>query len=203
MKFEVGADAYAVQIYSGKPMSGPVANDDTIVWTLPDLDSHEQIWVWQNGTAAQETYEAIWHGLNQLTCGNDLVIYDKDGFAHMLTGRNLADGTESVFSDMESENARMDKNLLAWKKKDGTEIYYVFVAGDDVLPGDIDGDGKLLISDSMFAMRMAVHLPITIQGQGYSYPYPNWLISIADVNGNGVVEVGDAMKIQRKAVGLE
>jgi len=50
---------------------------------------------------------------------------------------------------------------------------------------------------------MAVRLPITVQGQNYTYPYPSLLISAADVNNNGVVEVGDAIKIQRKVVGLE
>lgn len=203
MKLEVGVDSYPVQVYMGVPVSGPAANDGAIVWTLPDGATREQVWVWQDGSAGQETYEGIWHGRNQLTCGKEMVIFDKDGYAYMLTGRNLTSGAESVFSDMQSEKARMDENLLVWKKKGGTELYYVFTAGGITLAGDINGDGKILVSDCILALRMAVRLPITILGQNYTYPYPSLLTGAADVNGNGVVEVGDAIKIQRKVVGLE
>ena len=60
----------------------------------------------------------------------------------------------------------------------------------DAIPGDVDGDGVLTVSDALFIMRAAMGV-ITLDND-----------AVADVNGNGTVEVSDAMIVLRAAMGL-
>jgi hypothetical protein len=59
-------------------------------------------------------------------------------------------------------------------------------------PGDVNGDGKVNVSDATLALRIAVGLaqPTLAQLEG------------ADVNDDGKVTVSDATKVLRRAVGL-
>lgn len=60
------------------------------------------------------------------------------------------------------------------------------------LPGDVDGDGRLSSFDSLLAMRHALSLIVLS---------PEYL-ERADYDGNGYVDVIDALQIIRKAIGL-
>ncbi|RLG10985.1 hypothetical protein DRN73_06460, partial [Candidatus Pacearchaeota archaeon] len=68
--------------------------------------------------------------------------------------------------------------------------------------GDINADGEIDISDVILCLRMAVGLPVTVGGETYNPPYPQWLIDIADINGGGV-DISDVILVLRKAVGLD
>ena len=57
------------------------------------------------------------------------------------------------------------------------------------MPGDINGDGTVDISDVILCLRQAV---------GLDTPNP----SVADMNGDGTVDISDVILILRKAVGL-
>jgi len=68
--------------------------------------------------------------------------------------------------------------------------------------GDINADGEIDISDVILCLRMAIGLPVTLGGETYNPPYPQWLIDIADINGGGV-DISDVILVLRKAVGLD
>lgn len=65
----------------------------------------------------------------------------------------------------------------------------------DVLPGDVDLDGKVSAADARLALRAAVGLfPLTAGSDAFL---------AADADGSGAVSAGDARSILRAAVGLE
>ncbi|HEY3283010.1 MAG TPA: dockerin type I domain-containing protein [Armatimonadota bacterium] len=86
-----------------------------------------------------------------------------------------------------------DGKLLVYKRSDG-----VLVAAEvpDLIPqvvkGDVDGSGKVNITDVVMALRFAV---------GVMTPSPQQLAA-CDVNGNGRIDVSDVVTIIRKAVGI-
>ncbi len=49
---------------------------------------------------------------------------------------------------------------------------------------------------------MAVGLDITVDGVLYSHPYNDWLVAIADVNNDGVIDISDVILALRISVGL-
>jgi len=61
-----------------------------------------------------------------------------------------------------------------------------------VLAGDVNGDGKLSISDAILALRAVVNL-VTLDPQA---------ISAADLNRNGRLDIGDVVSMLRRIVGL-
>ena len=62
-----------------------------------------------------------------------------------------------------------------------------------VILGDVNGDGKVDVSDARQILRYAVGLDIMNEN----------LKAIADINGDGKVDVSDAREALRKATGLE
>lgn len=75
-----------------------------------------------------------------------------------------------------------------------SETFTIFIV-PEYQRGDIDGDGKVSVSDARYALRQAVGL---IQLAVNSKPY-----TAADADMNGTVSVSDARLILRGAVGLE
>jgi len=60
------------------------------------------------------------------------------------------------------------------------------------IPGDVDEDGAVTIRDAVIVLRAAVEL-IVLEPR---------LVPVADMNGNGRVDIGDAAAVLFKAVGL-
>ena len=56
-------------------------------------------------------------------------------------------------------------------------------------PGDINGDDEVNISDVIRCLRMSIGLPVTIDGEEDTSPYPQWLINRADMNEDSVVNI--------------
>jgi hypothetical protein len=65
-------------------------------------------------------------------------------------------------------------------------------AGQDVqaVPGDVNGDGFVTLSDAIIALRELI-------GQG-----PAWVNKAADVNGDGKIGMAEVLYILQKAAGL-
>jgi hypothetical protein len=75
-----------------------------------------------------------------------------------------------------------------------TSIELIFgTPGSVAHRGDINGDGKVTISDATIALRIAVGLEKASDYQMKS----------GDLNGNGKIDVSDVTKILRAAVGIE
>jgi len=73
----------------------------------------------------------------------------------------------------------------------------------DVNLGDINGDDTIDISDVILCLRMAIELPVNVNAQNYSSPYPLWLKSRADMNSDTEINISDVILILRKAIGLD
>lgn len=89
-----------------------------------------------------------------------------------------------------STQAEADK-LIAMAKKAGFEVALVPLVA--VVPGDIDGDGKITAADARTALRDAVELEKLTTRQKRA----------ADIDGDGKVTAADAREILRKSVGLD
>ncbi|MBR0135096.1 MAG: hypothetical protein IJM18_02755 [Clostridia bacterium] len=61
-----------------------------------------------------------------------------------------------------------------------------------ILPGDVDGNGEVMVSDAIMALRAAMGILELTEAQ----------FEAADMNANGSVEVADAVTILRVAMGL-
>jgi hypothetical protein len=70
----------------------------------------------------------------------------------------------------------------------------VINTGPTIIPGDVNGDGKLGIPDATIALQIAVGI--------VKAPTPDQ-ISAGDLNKNGKIDIADVTKILRAAVGLE
>lgn len=73
---------------------------------------------------------------------------------------------------------------------------FIATASVEVEPyslGDINGDGKISVTDACLAFRIATNIDIATSEQEYS----------GDIDGNGEVTVSDARKILRIAVGID
>ncbi|HRR96986.1 MAG TPA: choice-of-anchor D domain-containing protein, partial [Candidatus Ratteibacteria bacterium] len=69
--------------------------------------------------------------------------------------------------------------------------------------GDISGNGETDISDVILCLRIAIELPVTIEGTQYPYPYEDWIKERADINGDKEVDIKDVIKVLRIAIELE
>ena len=69
------------------------------------------------------------------------------------------------------------------------------------IPGDIDRNGEVDISDVILCLRMAVKLSVTINDTIYNAPYET-LIKRADLKKDGEIDISDVILILRKAIGL-
>jgi len=69
--------------------------------------------------------------------------------------------------------------------------------------GDISGNGETDISDVILCLRIAIELPVTIEGIQYFSPYEPWIKERADINGDGEVDIKDVIKVLRIAIELE
>ncbi|MEM3405791.1 MAG: C1 family peptidase [Candidatus Pacearchaeota archaeon] len=70
------------------------------------------------------------------------------------------------------------------------------------IKGDINDDSIVDISDVILTLRMAIELNLTIRGNNYEYPYPDWLINKADINDDKVIDIYDTILILRISLGL-
>jgi len=88
----------------------------------------------------------------------------------------------------------------------GDRIYtaqFTSVEGKAVLPGDLNGDGRVNVSDVTIALRIAVGLQAAVPAQtaaGDVAPKPG---TGGRAFGDGVIDVKDVTRILRRAVGLE
>jgi len=79
-----------------------------------------------------------------------------------------------------------------------------FMPDMPMLKGDINGDGRIDISDVILCLRMAVGLSVIIGDVEYFAPeYSAQLLAIANINGDAGVDISDVIMILRKSVGLE
>jgi subtilisin family serine protease len=133
-KLRLGTDASPVQIYTGSFVYGPFTNDNKIVWTKEDASSNDQVWLWENGSCNQLTFEAKKHANNQnLAVGDSVVVYDKKMFPdYPLFGLNLQTSSEFLIAQMQTEYCRMDDHLLVWRKRSSSEVYYAFLNQADI-----------------------------------------------------------------------
>ncbi|MCM8768145.1 MAG: hypothetical protein NC911_00445, partial [Candidatus Omnitrophica bacterium] len=71
-----------------------------------------------------------------------------------------------------------------------------------VTQGDLTLDGEIDIRDTIISLRLILGLDLNIGGQVYSFPYPEWLLQIGDIDEDGVLDISDGLRIFRKAIGL-
>lgn len=119
---------------------------------------------------------------------------DKEGEA-VIDISEIAKGKDNVKIRWHYYNANFD---WYWAI-DNIEIY----GKTNEVKGDINGDETVDITDVILCLRMAVDLPVSIGGQTYNSPYPDWLKECADMNNDGEVDITDVILILRKAVGLD
>lgn len=67
-----------------------------------------------------------------------------------------------------------------------------FSGGEEPIPGDINGNGEVEVSDAIMALRCAMGLIELDEAQ----------FAAGDMNGNGTIEVTDAIMILRIAMGI-
>jgi len=72
--------------------------------------------------------------------------------------------------------------------------------GEYLLQGDIDSSGEVNIFDAIKAMQIAIGSSVVIAGQTYSEPFPAWIINLADLNTDAVVDISDVIVILNKCV---
>lgn len=107
--------------------------------------------------------------------------YDFVGWIDADSGEIISRDTAYQFDEaMISRMMEEDINLIARFRPSGT------------LDGDINGDGRISVSDALLVMRHAVGLYVLSPEQ----------IELADMNGNGVVDEEDSILILRMALGL-
>lgn len=94
-----------------------------------------------------------------------------------------------ILGDVDTQ-AEADK-LIAMAKKAGFNA--ILVPLITVIPGDIDGDGKVTAADARVGLRGSVDLENLTERQKRA----------ADVDGDGKVTAADAREILRKSVGLD
>ena len=71
------------------------------------------------------------------------------------------------------------------------------------IKGDINEDEEIDISDVILCLRMALGLPVTIQGETYTNAeYPDLLVNCANINGDGGIDISDVILVLRMALGL-
>ena len=93
----------------------------------------------------------------------------------------------------------------------GTIFPDIPIGGDTVIqeeggaiPGDINGDGEVNISDVILCLRISIGLPVTIGEVEYTAPdYSGDILAAADMNGQDGVNISDVILVLRKSIGLE
>lgn len=104
---------------------------------------------------------------------------------------------ELVFHDNREDAAFLHNNLRVlaeYTARGLCEIFgRAFIDPYAVVPGDVNGDGKVTVSDTRKALRAVV-------GKESLTPEQE---KAADINGDGKVTTADVRKILRKAVGKE
>ncbi len=78
-----------------------------------------------------------------------------------------------------------------------------FCVSSSFLPGDINEDGTVDISDVILCLRMSIGLPVTVESVEYPAPYENGLIQRADINLQDGVNISDVILILRRSIGLD
>ena len=69
--------------------------------------------------------------------------------------------------------------------------------------GDIDGDGRISISDVILILRISIKLPVVINNTEYTSPdYTEEILDAADMNGDETINISDSILVLRKALGL-
>ena len=104
---------------------------------------------------------------------------------------------EVGFVDNSADNAlfdsRLDAMAIALAKSLCRAVGVEYKEQAQILPGDVNGDGKVDINDARAVLRAAVGLEKLDEQQKKA----------ADINGDGKITVDDARAIMREATGLE
>ncbi len=117
----------------------------------------DQVWLWDNGSTSQLTSESVNHAGDFLAIGNSVVVYNKSG-QNGIFGYDLGTSLESLITDMEAEYARMDGNLLVWKKLSAQEVYYSFLNQADLSVGSAD----IIFNDEHPLEGSSIDIDVTI-----------------------------------------
>lgn len=177
--------------------AGNTDMDEQLITPLLDFSGYPTVylefstvfWYWENEIADVDVKvgDEPWQNVKRFQRE------DKDGKV-VLNLSSIAGGKNNVQIRWHYYDANWD---WLWAVDD------VKIWGKEAEKGDINADGEIDITDVILCMRMAVGLPVTISGQTYNSPYPEWLIELADMNSDGEVDITDVILILRKAVGLD
>ncbi len=66
--------------------------------------------------------------------------------------------------------------------------------------GDVSCSGDVNIADAMLCLRMALWLPIKVDGETYDFPYPEELRLLADMDSDEMVSILDTIACLRQAL---
>ncbi|OQA49935.1 MAG: hypothetical protein BWY46_00265 [Firmicutes bacterium ADurb.Bin300] len=190
----------------------PTANTDDIYFYNPEVQiigkvsgSTVNVHGYKNSTAerfaADNGYPFFSFSRFSLTDGSVLSI---DHVLDMLTGVNEETTAAGLLSQFCGGNIGIYKNGVPLEDNDfvGTGCIIRLMDGEEILDsltviikGDVDGDGKVNISDARKVLRVAVNLENFDGNPAAAYA--------ADIDGSGKSEISDARKILRVAVGLQ
>lgn len=75
---------------------------------------------------------------------------------------------------------------------------------ETAIPGDINGDGDVNISDVILCLRVSIGLAVTVEEVEYIAPdYSAYILAAADMNTDGDVNISDVILILRKSIELD
>jgi hypothetical protein len=97
--------------------------------------------------------------------------------------------TDAVVFATEKVTVTAKKNSAALKYAKQTGLSEIVMEGDEILPGDANGDGVVNIKDSALIRRYAAGWDVDID------------ITASDVNADGVVNIKDSALVRRYAAG--
>ena len=155
-----------------------------------------------------EDYPTDWFAIEVSGSGADRASLEKAENGFILTSDVLTDVTVKANNREQSATLtfssqypsvliyEIDPNTVGVRvDTNGDGIYETELADAAVLPGDVDGDGKITASDARLALRRAVDLETYAEGS------PEFLA--CDIDRDGNVTASDARIILRIAVDLE
>jgi len=151
-----------------------------------------------NGMVGIEIYNSDWNILYNDVWNNGC---DYLGISDQ-TGINGNISENPLFVDPENGNYRLSENSPCIGAGEGGVDMgaYPYVEFTEK-KGDINEDEGIDISDVILCLRMALGLPVTIQGETYT-SYPDSLVNCANINGDGEIDISDVILCLRMALGL-
>ncbi len=125
-------------------------------------------------------------------------------------GGSYRDGTEVILTaipdkdfdhwegdDVNDTNKRLDQLSITMDRNKEVTAFF-----KHIVKGDLDNSGDVNVFDVILALRMLLEMPVTINGDTYTSPYPNWLKNGADMNDDDTLDISDIILMQRMVVGL-